>query len=55
MGAPVLMVVFPVAFFPFSKTVWLAFDLAFRPATWSELAPVGPDEKRGRGGPPVKP
>ena len=25
-------VIFPVFFFPFSKTLWLGFDLLFRPA-----------------------
>jgi uncharacterized protein (DUF983 family) len=29
----VLMVVFPIIFFPFSKTLFLAFDLLVRPAT----------------------
>ncbi len=30
-GGPALMVVFPLAFYPFSKTIFLAFDLTFRP------------------------
>jgi len=30
-GAPVLMIVAPFLFFPFSKTLFLAFDLLFRP------------------------
>lgn len=29
-GAP-LMVLAPIAFFPFSRTIWLALDLAMRP------------------------
>jgi uncharacterized protein (DUF983 family) len=36
-GGPVLMVLFPIAFFPFSKTIWLAFDVAFRPVTPDEV------------------
>lgn len=27
-----LMILLPILFFPFSKTVWLAFDLIFRPS-----------------------
>lgn len=30
LGAP-LMVLAPIAFFPFSRTIWLAVDLAMRP------------------------
>jgi hypothetical protein len=32
------MAVMPFLFYPVSKTVWLAFDLMFRPATEDELA-----------------
>lgn len=35
-GGAGLMIVFPVFFYPFSKTLFLAFDLTFRP--------VGPDD-----------
>ena len=38
-GGMILMVVVPLLFFPFSKTLFLAFDLTFRPATPDELAP----------------
>ena len=38
-GGMVLMVVVPFLFFPFSKTLFLAFDLTFRPATPEELTP----------------
>jgi uncharacterized protein (DUF983 family) len=38
-GGVALMIVAPFVFFPFSKTLFLAFDLAFRPATADELAP----------------
>lgn len=29
---------FPVLFYPFSKTVWVALDLAFRPVETEELS-----------------
>jgi len=32
-GGPALMIVFPIFFYPFSKTLFLAFDLIFRPPT----------------------
>jgi hypothetical protein len=32
-GGIILMILAPVLFFPFSKTLFLAFDLLFRPAT----------------------
>ena len=35
-GGVALMVILPILFFPFSKTLFLAFDLAFRPATHDE-------------------
>ena len=31
-GGMALMIVAPVVFYPFSKTIFLAFDLVFRPA-----------------------
>jgi hypothetical protein len=31
------MILAPFAFFPWSKTLFLAFDLLFRPATREEL------------------
>jgi uncharacterized protein (DUF983 family) len=36
-GGIILMIAAPFAFFPFSKTLFLAFDLVFRPATPDEL------------------
>ena len=42
-GGIVLMILAPFAFFPFSKTLFLAFDLIFRPATHDELL-TGPGE-----------
>jgi uncharacterized protein (DUF983 family) len=37
-GGIALMILAPVIFFPFSKTLFLAFDLLFRPATRDELS-----------------
>jgi uncharacterized protein (DUF983 family) len=37
LGGGALMIAAPFAFFPFSKTLFLAFDLLFRPATPDEL------------------
>jgi uncharacterized protein (DUF983 family) len=37
-GGAALMVVAPFMFFPFSKTLFLAFDLVFRPPTRDEMA-----------------
>jgi uncharacterized protein (DUF983 family) len=37
-GGIILMILAPVIFFPFSKTLFLAFDLHFRPATPEELS-----------------
>ena len=31
-GGIALMILLPIAFLPFSRTLWLAFDLAFRPS-----------------------
>lgn len=30
-GTPLFMIVFPLFFYPFSKTLFLAFDMIFRP------------------------
>jgi uncharacterized protein (DUF983 family) len=35
--APLMMIAAPLALFPFSKLVWLAFDVMFRPVTEAEL------------------
>lgn len=37
-GGIILMILAPVFFFPFSKTLFLAFDLLFRPVTPDELS-----------------
>ncbi len=39
-GGPVAMVVLPFVLFPFSKLLWLAFDLVLRPVTPDEVAPA---------------
>jgi hypothetical protein len=39
-GGIALMLIIPFLFFPFSKTLFLAFDLTFRPASAEELVPV---------------
>jgi len=36
-GGIILMILAPFAFFPFSKTLFLAFDLVFRPVSADEL------------------
>ena len=41
-GAPAAMVLAPIILYPFSKLVWLAFDLSLRPATPNELCPPPP-------------
>ena len=46
-GAP-LMVLTPVAFFPFSRTIWLALDLAMRPPRPSDFE--GGERPGGGGG-----
>jgi hypothetical protein len=40
-GLIVLVLVAPVVFFPFAKTLWLATDLIFRPLTLTDLAGHG--------------
>ena len=38
-GAPAAMVVAPVVFYPFSRLIWLAFDLMLRPVVPNDLSP----------------
>jgi uncharacterized protein (DUF983 family) len=45
--APVGMAIAPFVLFPFSKLVWLAADLALRPAGTSELDPGWKGSTRG--------
>jgi uncharacterized protein (DUF983 family) len=40
-GLVALMVPFPIFTYPYSKTLWLAIDLAFRPVTLSDIAGHG--------------
>jgi uncharacterized protein (DUF983 family) len=47
-GGIVLMILAPFVFFPFSKTLFLAFDLIFRPAAHDELSPGATDPPRAR-------
>jgi len=42
------MVIAPLVFFPFSKTLFLAFDLLFRPAGSDDLADPAADPARTR-------
>jgi uncharacterized protein (DUF983 family) len=44
-GGIVMMVIAPLVFFPFSKTLFLAFDLVFRPATRDELLPAASNSR----------
>ena len=43
-GLVALMVPFPVFTYPFSKTLWLAVDLVFRPVTLNDIAGHGENE-----------
>jgi hypothetical protein len=50
-----LLLVAPVIFYPFAKTLWLATDLIFRPLTLGDLdghgenSPIRPEEESGPG------
>lgn len=46
-GAPAAMLLAPVILYPFSKLVWLAFDLMLRPVVPGDLE--GPAEERAGG------
>jgi uncharacterized protein (DUF983 family) len=43
----------PLAFFPFSKTIWLAIDLIFRPLEPGEVAPGYGPQRGDRDGRPL--
>lgn len=43
-GLVALMIPFPAFTYPFSKTVWLALDLVFRPPTRGDFAGHGENE-----------
>ena len=38
-GAPAAMVLAPILLYPFSKLVWLAFDLMLRPVVPNDFSP----------------
>ena len=40
----ILMIVAPILFYPFSRTLWLALDLALRPLTLGDLAGHGEND-----------
>ena len=40
-GLILLMILAPLVFYPFAKTLWLAIDLTFRPLTLGDLAGHG--------------
>ena len=46
-----LMLVAPVAFYPFAKTLWLATDLILRPLALKDLAGHGENTNREGAGP----
>jgi hypothetical protein len=47
-ASAVLMIILPIAFYPFSKTLFLGFDLFFRPAESSDdVKVVEPDAQSG--------
>lgn len=48
-GLVLLMLLAPVLFYPFAKTLWLAMDLMFRPVTLADLE--GHGENVGPAGP----
>jgi hypothetical protein len=43
-GLVALMILFPAFTYPFSKTVWLALDLSFRPLTRGDFAGHGEND-----------
>jgi len=38
-GAPAAMVIAPILLYPFSRFIWLAFDLMFRPVVPNDVTP----------------
>jgi uncharacterized protein (DUF983 family) len=49
-GGAVVLFAGVIIAYPFSKTVWLAIDLTFRPITPDDLSADGPVETHGPGG-----
>jgi hypothetical protein len=50
-GGAALAVLAPIVLYPFTKTLFLAFDLVFRPPTGDELGGVAGPPERGSGFP----
>lgn len=46
-GGAVLLTAAVIICYPFSKTIWLAFDLMFRPPTLDDLSADGPIDTHG--------
>ena len=49
-GGGILMIVLPFLFYPFSKTLFLAFDLTFRPVGYDRGDAVAPADRADRAG-----
>jgi uncharacterized protein (DUF983 family) len=47
-GGIIMMIIAPFVFFPFSRSLFLAFDLLFRPASREDLTRTGDDAPRLR-------
>jgi uncharacterized protein (DUF983 family) len=45
-GGITQIIVTPIVFYPYSKALWLAADLIFRPPAPEDFAPPGDDERR---------
>lgn len=51
-GGVALMILGPILFFPYSRTLWLAMDLVFRPPTAADFAPRDTPAASGDAAPP---
>ena len=54
-GGVTLMILAPVALFPFSRTLWLAADLIFRPPSASDFISSPEESEAAEPGPPFTP
>jgi len=54
-GGVVVLTAGAILAYPFSKTIWLAIDLIFRPVTPDDLSADGPVETHGPGGESLPP
>lgn len=50
LGLSALAVVFPIFFYPASKTLWTAVDIAMRPLTDADFPPRAKPQSAGSGG-----